>query len=214
MAERFRIDLGFPALYASLSLDNSSITTGVVVYDPTTQQLFYTGSYAEGADGGITNLIATGGLTGGGGSGTVTVTVDYSGADNIILAAPNYTATSPSTTNDKLLIYNNNALEVQDITVQSFINNYIPSVVNYWTLIGPNIVNSGSLDVLISSASLTVDQSATKVSDDIFIIKRQGVTKVKVNNQGVLTLMPTSSFPTAVTGGIIYKDNEFYFGYL
>jgi hypothetical protein len=214
MAERFRIDLGFPALYASLSLDNSSVTTGVVVYNPTTQQLFYTGSYAEGADGDITNLIATGGLTGGGSSGTVTVTVDYEGTNNIILSAPDYAATSPSTTNDKLLIYNNDALEVQDITVQSFIDNYIPSVVNYWTLIGSNTVNSGSRDVLISSASLTVDQSITKASEDIFLIKRQGVTKVKVNNQGVLTLIPTSSFPTAVTGGIIYKDNDFYFGYL
>jgi hypothetical protein len=214
MAERFRIDLGFPALYASLSLDNSSVTTGVVVYNPTTQQLFYTGSYAEGGDGGIANLIATGGLTGGGGSGTVTVTVDYEGTNNIILSAPNYTATSPSTANDKLLIYNNDALKVQDITVQSFIDNYIPSVVNYWTLIGSNTVNSGSRDVLILSASLTVDQSITKASEDIFLIKRQGVTKVKVNNQGVLTLMPTSSFPTAVTGGIIYKDNDFYFGYL
>jgi hypothetical protein len=80
---------------------------------------------------------------------------------------------------------------------------------SYWGLVGNNIVNSGSLDVIITS-SLTVDQYN---NDDIFLIKKSGVTKVKVNNQGVFTLMPTSSFPTAVTGGIIYKDNEFYFGF-
>jgi len=211
MAERFRIDLGFPALYASLSLDNSSVTTGVVVYNPTTQQLFYTGSYAEGADGDITNLIATGGLSGGGSSGTVTVTADYYGFDNIILAAPNYSAASPSTTNDKLLIYNADANEAQDISIQNFISYYIPSVTNYWTLDSSlNIVNSGSKDVIISS-SLTVDQYS---NEDIFLIKKSGIPKVKINNQGVLTLFPTGSFPTAVTGGIIYKDNDFYFGYL
>ena len=70
------------------------------------------------------------------------------------------------------------------------------TVDNYWELINNNIVNSGSLDVIITS-SLTVDQFT---NNDIFIIKRQGIPKVKVNSQGVFTLIPTSSFPTAVTG--------------
>ena len=52
MAERFRIDLGFPALYASLSMDTTGITDGVVVYDKERQQLFYTGSYGGGGGGG------------------------------------------------------------------------------------------------------------------------------------------------------------------
>jgi hypothetical protein len=53
MAERTRIDLGFPSLFASLSLDNQTITDGVVVYDSQSQQLYYTGSYGGG--GGATS---------------------------------------------------------------------------------------------------------------------------------------------------------------
>ena len=172
MAERFRIDLGFPALYASLSMDTQGITDGVVVYDKERQQLFYTGSYGAGG-GGI----------------------------------------------DPSLYLKTASVNLNTITFTKGDGSTFPITVNtgsgggggdgYWNLINNNIVNSGSLDVIITS-SLTVDQYD---NDDIFLIKKSGVTKVKVNNQGVFTLMPTSSFPTAVTGGIIYKDNEFYFGF-
>ena len=173
MAERFRIDLGFPALYASLSMDTTGITDGVVVYDKEKQQLFYTGSY---------------GASGGGGAG-VSSLKGLTGAIDL-LAGSNVTITTGSGT----------------ITI----NSAGGGGDGYWELINDNIVNSGSKDVIISS-SLTIDQYN---SEDIFLIKKSGVPKIKVNNQGVLTLLSTGSFPTAVTGGIIYKDNDFYFRYL
>jgi hypothetical protein len=176
MAERFRIDLGFPALYASLSMDTTGITDGVVVYDKERQQLFYTGSYGAG---------------GGGGGGGVTSLDGLTGAIDLI-AGPNITITTGSGT----------------ITISG--SGGGGGGGGYWELVNNKIVNSGSLNVIVTS-SLTIDQFTA--NDDIFIIKRSGVSKVKVNNQGVLTLMPTGSFPTAVTGGIIYKDNEFYFGF-
>jgi hypothetical protein len=172
MAERFRIDLGFPALYASLSMDTQGITDGVVVYDKERQQLFYTGSYGGGGGGGVDPS-----------QYLKTASVNL----NII------TFTKGDNTQFTLTIDTGSGGGGD----------------GYWNLINNNIVNSGSLDVIITS-SLTVDQYD---NDDIFLIKKSGVTKVKVNNQGVFTLMPTSSFPTAVTGGIIYKDNEFYFGF-
>jgi hypothetical protein len=177
MAERFRIDLGFPALYASLSMDTTGITDGVVVYDKERQQLFYTGSYGGGG-GGVAGVSSLEGLTG---------AIDLIAGSNITITTGSGTIRIDSTGGGGD---------------------------GYWELISNTIVNSGSLDVLISSASLIIDQSATKPSDDIFLIKRQGVPKLKVNNQGVLTLLSTGSFPTAVTGGIIYKDNDFYLGYL
>jgi len=252
MAERFRIDLGFPALYASLSMDTKGITDGVVVYDKERQQLFYTGSYGAGGGsidpslylktasanlniitftkgdnsqftitidtgsgggggGGITNIITGDGLSGSLSGTTFTVEVDYYGADNVILDAPNFSPGNESRADDKLLIYNQFAEEVQDITIQQFIDGYsIAGGSNYWILDNNNIVNSGSLDVIISS-SLTLVQTSS--NNDILTIKRGSETSLKVNNQGVLTLSPNSFFPTAVTGGIIYKDNEFYFGF-
>jgi hypothetical protein len=177
MAERFRIDLGFPALYASLSMDTQGITDGVVVYDKEKQQLFYTGSYGGGGGGGVdpSQYLKTASVN--------LNTITFTKGDGL---------TFPITVNT---------------------GSGGGGGDGYWNLINNNIVSSGSLDVLVSSASLTIDQSATKASDDIFIIKRQGVTKIKVNNEGVFTLMPTDVFPTAVTGGIIYKNDEFYFGF-
>jgi len=170
MAERFRIDLGFPNLYASLSLAPSGGTDGVVVYNSTTQQLFYSGSFSGGGGG---STIDTGSFI-----------VNASATSNIL----NFTRG------------NGTSFNVPVATGSSD---------NYWKLVSNDIVNSGSLDVIISS-SLTVNQYN---NNDIFLIKKSGVTKVKVNNEGVFTLMPTSSFPIAVTGGIIYKDNEYYFGF-
>ena len=172
MAERFRIDLGFPALYASLSMDTTGITDGVVVYDKERQQLFYTGSYGGGG-GGVAGVSSLEGLTG---------AIDLIAGSNITITTGSGTIRIDSTGGGGD---------------------------GYWELISNTIVNSGSLDVIISS-SLTVDQYN---NNDIFLIKKSGVTKVKVNNEGVFTLMPTSSFPIAVTGGIIYKDDEYYFGF-
>ena len=170
MAERFRIDLGFPNLYASLSLAPSGGADGVVVYNSTTQQLFYSGSFSGGGGG---STIDTGSFI-----------VDASATSNIL----SFTRGNGTSFN---------------VPVDTGSND------NYWKLVSNDIVNSGSLDVIISS-SLTVDQYN---NNDIFLIKKSGVTKVKVNNEGVFTLMPTSSFPIAVTGGIIYKDDEYYFGF-
>jgi hypothetical protein len=172
MAERFRIDLGFPALYASLSMDTQGITDGVVVYDKERQQLFYTGSYGGGEGGGT---IDTGSFLIGATATLNTITFTQGDGDTF------------------------------NVTIDTGSGGE-----NYWELINNRIVNSGSLNVIITS-SLTIDQFN---NDDILLIKKSGVTKVKVNNQGVFTLMPTGSFPTAVTGGLIYKDNEYYFGYL
>jgi len=177
MAERFRIDLGYPSLFGSLSYDGTGITDGVVVYDITTQKLFYTGSYGSGGSGS------------GGSINTGSFLINATVSSNTLTFTRG----------------NNTTFDLTVATGSSTSTN------NYWELINNNIVNSGSLDVIITS-SLTIDQFIS--NDDIFIIKRSGVPKIKVNNQGVLTLMPTGSFPTAVTGGIIYKDNEYYFGFL
>ena len=176
MAERFRIDLGYPSLFGSLSYDGTGITDGVVVYDITTQQLFYTGAYGgSGGDIIISGSILTGSLL-----------KDASATLNVIT-----------------FTRGNNSQFTVTIDTGS-------SEPSYWELINDNIVNKDSKNVIITS-SLTIDQYN---NEDIFLIKKSGVTKVKVNNQGVFTLMPTGSFPTAVTGGVIYKDNEYYFGFL
>jgi len=211
MAERFRIDLGFPALYASLSMDTKGITDGVVVYDKERQQLFYTGSYGSGGGGGgsidtgsflinATATLNTITFTQGDGS-TFNVTINTgSGGVAGVTSLEGLTGAIDLIAGSGIQITNNESNAITITNTQE----------GYWELINNNIVNSGSLDVIITS-SLTIDQYN---NEDIFLVKRNNVPKVKVNNQGVLTLMPTGSFPTAVTGGMIYKDNEFYFGYL
>ena len=60
------------------------------------------------------------------------------------------------------------------------------------------------------TGSLIVDLDG---STDTFEVKRQGDTRVKVNEEGVLVLKRFETPPTPITGSLFYSSsNEFYFG--
>jgi len=60
------------------------------------------------------------------------------------------------------------------------------------------------------TGSLVVDLDG---SADTFEVRRQGDTRVKVNEEGVLVLKRFENPPTPVTGSLFYSSsNEFYFG--
>ena len=81
-----------------------------------------------------------------------------------------------------------------------------------WTTTTPGLlINENDRNVQIDNAYLTVDIGNTK-TDDIFIVKKSGDEQLKVNNDGVLSLKNFTSFPTAVEGGLLIKNNDFYIG--
>ena len=63
-------------------------------------------------------------------------------------------------------------------------------------------------------ASLSVDIGSE--TEDIFLIKKGGETKLKINNDGVLVFSEFNpldgNVPHPIEGGLIYIDNNFYFG--
>ena len=81
---------------------------------------------------------------------------------------------------------------------------------NDWTVQGNLITNHGSKDVSIQNASLTVDNGSE--NEDVFLIKTNGDTKLKVNADGVLVFTEFNTLPTVIEGGLIYMNNELYFG--
>ena len=81
---------------------------------------------------------------------------------------------------------------------------------NDWTVQGDIITNHGGKNVIIKDASLTVDNGETE--EDIFLIKSRGATYLKVNQDGVLVFSEFVETPEAIEGGLIYMNNEFYFG--
>lgn len=108
-----------------------------------------------------------------------------------------------------------------------------------WTEIagggGTNITNPGDNRVLTSDGTstgilaeehmtftgtlLSVSSSVEitgSTENDIFIIKLENGNgqdeKLKVNNEGILTLGNLTSIPTAVTGGLYYSNGSFYMG--
>ena len=80
-----------------------------------------------------------------------------------------------------------------------------------WTTTDTLLVNNNNRDVQINNAYLTVDIGNTK-SDDIFIVKKNSEAQLTVNNDGVLSLKNFDSFPTAIEGGLLIKDNNLYIG--
>ncbi len=80
-----------------------------------------------------------------------------------------------------------------------------------WTVQDTTLINSSDRDVKINNAYLEVDIGNTK-TDDIFLVKKNSETQLKVDNDGILSFKEFTSFPTAVDGGIIFKDNNFYLG--
>ena len=81
---------------------------------------------------------------------------------------------------------------------------------NDWTIQGDLIVNAEDRDVQINNASLTVDIGSQ--DEDVFLIKTNGSTKLKVNSDGILVFSEFNDFPSVVEGGLIYINNELYFG--
>ena len=57
------------------------------------------------------------------------------------------------------------------------------------------------------------DDNNVDNDQDLFLIKRNGTTKLKVDSEGLLSLQEFASLPVSVTeGGIAYFDNNFYLG--
>jgi len=82
---------------------------------------------------------------------------------------------------------------------------------NDWLIYDDYIENALGKNVQIESGYLSIDIGDTK-TDDIFLVKKEGETQLKVNNDGILVFKEFNDFPTIVEGSIIYKDNNFYFG--
>ena len=76
-----------------------------------------------------------------------------------------------------------------------------------WLIFDNYIKNSGSKDVLVESASLSVD--IQNKSGDIFNVLKQSSSLLRVNNDGVFIIQSQSSFPD-VQNALIYREGNFY----
>ena len=82
---------------------------------------------------------------------------------------------------------------------------------NDWIIYDTYIENGEGRNVQVTNGFFSVDIGASK-SNDIMLIKKAGSTKLKVDNDGLLSLGTFSVFPTAITGGVLFKDSDFYVG--
>ncbi len=131
-----------------------------------------------------------------------------------------------------LIVYQQDTNELYVLTDPSNVGND-----NGWTEIagGTSITNPGDNRILTSDGTSTgilaeehmlFTGSLLSISSSIEITGSTGTTpfiiklengngqdeKLKVNNEGVLTLGNMNSAPTAITGGLYYSNGSFYMG--
>ena len=82
---------------------------------------------------------------------------------------------------------------------------------NDWIIYDSYIENGEGRDVKVTNGFFSVDIGPSK-ANDIMLIKKAGSTKLKVDNDGLLSLGTFSVFPTAINGGVLFKDSDFYVG--
>lgn len=84
-----------------------------------------------------------------------------------------------------------------------------------WDIFDSYIINGvegARRNVIIDDAYLSLDIGNTK-TNDIFIIKKNDEVQLKVDNDGILSFKEFNTFPEVVTGGLIFKDDNFYLGF-
>ena len=92
------------------------------------------------------------------------------------------------------------------------VNNYAGDAVgsDSWQLQGDIITNKNDKNVSITNAYLEVDLGTE--NHDVLLIKTEGENRLRVNKQGVLIFEEFTEQPAVVEGGLIYMDNNLYFG--
>jgi hypothetical protein len=95
---------------------------------------------------------------------------------------------------------------------QNITNNTV--VDDDWQIFDQNILSTRDVDIQ-GYLHLDFDSDGTNPNnnEDLFLIKRGGVTQLRVDKDGLLNLKEFTSLPSNVTeGGIAYFNNNFYLG--
>jgi hypothetical protein len=159
------------AVPSALSVSGGPITSsGTITISgagTTSQFIDGTGALQTITTGDITGVTAGTGLSGGGTSGSVTVSVDYLGSDNFILAASDKTAITVAST-DQLVLSDATDSNVGRITVSQLqsaigggtVTSVAASAANGLTVTGSPITTSGTLAFGISAGGIANDRLA------------------------------------------------------
>ena len=125
-------------------------------------------SWATPTTGDITGVTAGTGLTGGGTTGTVTVNVDYVGADNIILEAQDLSASTIATTDKIMFSDGSSDVSFANVSDLPFTNNTgdVESVANA-TNGGIEVTNGGGADVTLAVDINNLDAAVLASGDFI-----------------------------------------------
>lgn len=162
------VQLAVPsALTVSGGPITSSGTITIAGAGTTSQFIDGTGALQTITTGDITGVTAGTGLSGGGTSGSVTVSVDYLGSDNFILAAADKTAITVAST-DQLVLSDATDSNVGRITVSQLqsaigggtVTSVAASAANGLTVTGSPITSSGTLAFGISAGGIANDRLA------------------------------------------------------
>ena len=78
-----------------------------------------------------------------------------------------------------------------------------------WLIFDGYIQNSGSKNVIIDNASLTINIPDGDHTGDIFNVLKNSHSALRVNDNGILIIQSQSSFPEG-ENSLIFREGNFY----
>jgi hypothetical protein len=174
-------------LFISAS-QNAGQTYEVLVRDPSTGRVYHTGSYGEGG--------------GGGGFTAADISGSWQG-QNFISASQTFLSTGQRSGNSVItgslfLVGSSGHLTASGNISAS--NNIIGSK-GYFS---QTIITLNSTDLAAEASPFLISIADNNGQDE----------KLQVNHEGVLRFGALTTLPTAITGGLVYSENNFYMGVL
>jgi hypothetical protein len=107
---------------------------------------------------------------------------------------------------------NNFLSKVSPLVINNNTDNYVLTAMGSKEINGESNLRFDGNNLMIGGTGIATAKLQITGSGDLVLIKNNNGSGIKLNNQGILQLLPYNGTPTAVEGGMYYSGSAFFVG--